>query len=134
MISLGTRLLERSKVNEEAFSVCVGDGDHDRAGMGVAGWGPVAASAWGVTSTPTPDSSLTALDYVAQGEAYLEQGDYEQAIADFNEAIRFNPDYTKAYLGRGYAHYLQGENDLALADLNEYVRLAGENADPGAIA
>ncbi len=102
--------------------------------MGIAGWGPVAASAWGVTSTPTPDSSLTTLDYVAQGEAYLEQGDYERAIATFSEAIRLDPDYTKAYLGRGYAYYLQGENDLALADLNKYVRLAGENADPDIIA
>jgi tetratricopeptide (TPR) repeat protein len=93
----------------------------------------MAVTAGDATSTPTPGAPLTASDYAARGKAYLEQGDYEQAIAAFSEALRLDPVDTDAYRSRGNAYYEQGEHDLALADLHEYARLAGEKADPAVL-
>ena len=42
--------------------------------------------------------------YNNRGLAYAEQGDYQQAISDYNLAIQINPQYAKAYGNRGNAY------------------------------
>ena len=44
----------------------------------------------------------------------LEQ--YEDAIIDFDQALRFKPDYTVAYHDRGYTKYELGQYEAAIAD------------------
>jgi tetratricopeptide (TPR) repeat protein len=83
----------------------------------------MAVTAGDATPTPTPGVPLTASDYVAQGKAYLEQGDYEQAIAAFGEALRLDPDYACAYVNRGYAYAMHGKYARAIADFDEAIRL-----------
>lgn len=37
-----------------------------------------------------------------RGEQYLEMGNYNQAIADYEQVINLDPNYTNVYLSRGY--------------------------------
>ena len=43
-------------------------------------------------------------EYRNRGWAYIDQGDYDKAIAEFGEAIRLNPNDANAYRGRGTAY------------------------------
>jgi len=66
------------------------------------------------------------MDYFTRGGANLSQGNWDQAIADYTEAIRLKPDFFVAYLNRGTAQRKKGEVDLAIAD---YTRAIQEKAD-----
>lgn len=65
--------------------------------------------------------------YADRGRAYLVKGDYERAIADFDQAIQFTPRHMTAYADRGLAHEKKGERDKAIADYRKAVELHGHN-------
>jgi lipoprotein NlpI len=46
------------------------------------------------------------------------QGRHEEAMAEFAEVIRLDPEDPSAYIGRGIVHLQRGENELAIADDN----------------
>jgi tetratricopeptide (TPR) repeat protein len=52
--------------------------------------------------------------YNNRGNAYNEKGDTDRAIADFNDAIRLDPQNTNAYINRGYLYYRKGDIDRAM--------------------
>jgi lipoprotein NlpI/predicted aspartyl protease len=64
-----------------------------------------------------------------RGKAWGIQGQYDKAIADFDEAIRLNPQDALTYGNRGYAWYRKGDNDRAIADYSEAIRLNPLGAD-----
>ena len=58
-----------------------------------------------------------ATDYDSRGVAYAQKGLYDQAIADYNQAISLSPrDFPVAYFNRGSAYNNQGLDDLAIRD------------------
>ena len=59
----------------------------------------------------------------SQGVAWAEQGDFYNAIKDFDEAIRLNPKYTATYNIRGASWADQGEHDKAIKDFTEVIKL-----------
>jgi tetratricopeptide (TPR) repeat protein len=70
--------------------------------------------------------SSQADSYIIQGNGKFDLGDYKGAIADYNEAIRLNPNASSTYITyslRGSVKYLLGDYEGAIADYNEAIRL-----------
>jgi len=64
-----------------------------------------------------------AVNYTNRGNRYRDKGDLDHAIADFNEAIRIDPEHVMAFNNRGVAYSYKGDLDRAIADYNEAIRI-----------
>jgi tetratricopeptide (TPR) repeat protein len=58
-----------------------------------------------------------------RGAAFNLKWRFDQAAADFTDAIRLNPKLSEAYAGRGFAYLRKGEPQKAITDLTEAIRL-----------
>ena len=56
------------------------------------------------------------------------KGEYDKAIADYDEALKLDPKNALAYDSRGVAWYRKGEYDKAIADYGEAIKLDPKNA------
>src|SRR5262249_5344808 len=65
--------------------------------------------------------------YLTRGEGLLRVGDFDRAIADFDEAIRMRPDSARAHHDRGNAWSSKGELARALADYEVAISLDPNN-------
>ena len=75
------------------------------------------------TATPSIDPAF----HLARCVLYLRRGNFDQAIADCDEAIRLEPDKAEAYGHRGKAWAGKGDTDRALADYEAAVRIDPNN-------
>ena len=66
--------------------------------------------------------------YNNRGVAKNNLGRHEEAIADYDEAIRLNPDYDYAYNNRGVAKKNLGRHEEAITDYDEAIRLKPDYA------
>jgi tetratricopeptide (TPR) repeat protein len=64
-----------------------------------------------------------------RGDALLEKGKLDRAIAVYRQALQIDPDLPEAHFGLGLALDAQGKLDEAIAELREAIRL-----DPGLTA
>ena len=72
-----------------------------------------------------------ATDYDNRGVAYANKGLYDQAIADYNQAISLLPKtFPIAYFNRGSAYNNQGLDDRAIIDYTTAISLEPKGADP----
>ena len=62
--------------------------------------------------------------------AYRNQGLFDQAIADYNEAIRRCPRFAKAFRDRAMTYCEMGDYDRAIRDCAEALRLTPEGESP----
>jgi uncharacterized membrane protein/tetratricopeptide (TPR) repeat protein len=72
---------------------------------------------------PVPLDAIDATSYSERGIAFLCDGDYDQAIAEFTAALRLNPNNAALYTDRSFAYSAKGDHDRAIADLTAAVRL-----------
>ena len=66
--------------------------------------------------------------FVTRGNAYLDIGDSDNAIADYTQAIRIDPKYATAVNNRAYAYLAKGELPQALANSRMAVQLEPKDA------
>jgi lipoprotein NlpI len=57
-----------------------------------------------------------------RGNAYVQKGDHDQAIADFDEALKLEPKNASIYNNRGNARNDKGESDAAMADFDAAIK------------
>jgi tetratricopeptide (TPR) repeat protein len=62
-------------------------------------------------------------DYVNRGNAHADRQDFDQAIADYGEALGRNPTHAVAWYDRGSAWRLKGDYDRAIADYDRAIAL-----------
>ena len=67
--------------------------------------------------------------YLDRGNSYYRSGKYQQAIKDFNQAIRFDPKFAEAYNNRGIAYGRKGQYDNAISDYNKAIEINPKYAD-----
>ncbi|MFI4933109.1 MAG: DUF3857 domain-containing protein [Caulobacterales bacterium] len=70
-----------------------------------------------------PAKPTTAAEFMHSGDYYLAKRDFDHAIANFDQAVRLDPNSAKGFYNRGVAHLEKGQDDLALADFNQALRL-----------
>ena len=89
---------------------------------------PVPLTATPVPPAPTPTPAVSpAVEHFEKGFDYFQQEKWDEAIAEFQEAIRLDPAFSAAYLGLGYSYVSKGEFQKATEALEKYLQL-----EPGA--
>lgn len=81
--------------------------------------------------TPVERISDPAIDAYAQGVGLAYQGEAEQAIKAFDEALAKEPGYANALFGRGGTHYDLGNYKAALADFEAAQKAGRDDASVG---
>jgi WD40 repeat protein/tetratricopeptide (TPR) repeat protein len=76
------------------------------------------------TETHLAESNVLML----RGSKYFDAGEFDQAIACYNEVIRLDPRNAAAYNNRGVAYDVKDDEERALADLSEAIRLDPKRA------
>ena len=75
------------------------------------------------TPTPSPTLESIAVEHFDRGKELGAQEKWDEAFAEFDEAIRLNPGYAEAYDGRGSAYLNLGEPERAIEDYSDAIRL-----------
>ena len=66
--------------------------------------------------------------YMIRGAECIVERSYDQAIADFTQAIKLTRNNYTAYSLRGHANYLKGDWDAAIADYTQLILLNPNDA------
>ncbi len=75
------------------------------------------------------DSEVAKIDiispemYLKRGVAYYSKGNFNQAISDFNKAIKVDPNYSIAYLKRGLAFFEKKDIAQAISDYTKAIAI-----------
>ncbi len=72
-----------------------------------------------VTEQEEEKKSKESWFYYRMGGAYLQKGDFEQALLLLNKSLEINPKYAEAYMSRGRGYYFRGEYDKSWEDIKK---------------
>jgi lipoprotein NlpI len=65
----------------------------------------------------------TAEDFFNKGKEFSKINDSDQAIKNYNQAIKLDPKMVKAYNNRGVAYVVNKQYDLAIDDFTKVIEL-----------
>ena len=82
-------------------------------------------------SEPTRESQITnrGNPYFEQGNIYLKKKQYHEAIEQYQQALRIDPDAAIIHAALGWAYYNVGMLDAAIAQGEVVMRLEPNNPD-----
>jgi tetratricopeptide (TPR) repeat protein len=63
------------------------------------------------------------------GSAYAQQGNFNQALADYNRSIEINPRFADAFFNRGVVYDRTGDVDHAIKDYDQAIDISPDYAD-----
>jgi tetratricopeptide (TPR) repeat protein len=72
--------------------------------------------------SPSRQENLNPL-YIRMGDDYFEKGQYDTAIATYNEALQLNPKDVNTYYKRGLARYYLGDYEGAISDYTQALQI-----------
>ena len=70
------------------------------------------------------DPKIQAAAWVELGQAYSESGEYDKAAANYQSALRLNPENALALIGWGLVALRQGQLDVAVVQFDHAVNVA----------
>jgi tetratricopeptide (TPR) repeat protein len=70
----------------------------------------------------------TAEAFNGRAAAYFDEGDFDNAISNYNEAIALYRQYAVTFNNRGLAYHAKGDYDRAIADYDQAIALDAKNA------
>jgi len=66
--------------------------------------------------------------YFNKAEEYLQSGQYQKAVENYDKAINKKPDYINAYFNRGYAYAELGYDNQAIKDYDKVIEINPSDA------
>ncbi len=87
----------------------------------------IAACDRAIASGALAETDLAAA-FVSRGVEYGKKQDYDRAIADYNQAIKLDPNSALAFRNRGLAYYYKQDYDRGIADYNQAIKLDPNSA------
>jgi tetratricopeptide (TPR) repeat protein len=82
----------------------------------------------GLVNSPGGSADDRSLAFLQRGSMYRRLEKYDQALADFDQALRYDPNSASAHTGRGNALCHLGRFDESIAAHGEAIRLEPNNA------
>lgn len=79
-------------------------------------------NAAGMSSKAQESSTAIAEYYVNRGATYAKLQDFNQALVNLNEGVKYNPNFVNAYNNRSVIYNLRQQFPEALADVNTYLQ------------
>ena len=71
---------------------------------------------------------VLAIIFYNRGFAYDNKSEYDRAIQDYDQAVKLNQNYAKAFSNRGLAYYNKGQYDRAIQDYDQAIKLNPNDA------
>ena len=92
--------------------------------------GAIARFSDALNNTPVPKEMVNpALIYLYRGCVYMFKFDFDNALSDFSEVIKLQPDNVMAHINRAALYLDKEQYDLAFKDVNEAIRLDNSSAE-----
>ena len=129
--ALGLALAEQGRYDEaeHALNQAIGidaDARPPRLHRGVVYWRQkkydLAVADFEAVLAPPDDKRLVEAAYY-RGQLYLERGEVQKALDDFDRVVAATPGFRSVYLDRPLIYLSKGDTPHALADLDTYVSL-----------
>ncbi|MDE1869132.1 MAG: AAA family ATPase [Candidatus Micrarchaeota archaeon] len=76
-----------------------------------------------------PQVNPTAKEHWKKGNSFFEEGKFDDAIREYNEALTVEPKYADAYFNRALTHRVQNNFSAAKKDLEVVMELQPKSAD-----
>jgi tetratricopeptide (TPR) repeat protein len=70
-----------------------------------------------------------AMYYSNRGDGYLDNGNYDQAIAEYTQAIELDPSLTSYYYNRGLAYRGKADYENAKSDFSQVIKMNPEDGE-----